>query len=294
MGVTVQVPATTANMGPGFDSLGCAFALYNRFTFELADVTSVHGCDDAFKGDDNLALVAFRETCLYAGVTPCAVKLTIDADIPVSSGLGSSASLLVGGAMGANRLLNLNLSKDDIYKIASRLEGHPDNIAPAVFGGLTAALTDENGESHVVTYPISKVWSFCAFTNPGIRISTKEARSVLPASYSRADAVFNGTHVALLPAVLMYGDIKLLPIVLQDKLHEPYRTPLIADYQPMMKSAKEAGAHAFFLSGSGPTCMAIYTDAEFPEKMKAAVQTLSSQWNVLPLAIDREGVTQIG
>ena len=294
MAVTVQVPATTANMGPGFDSLGCAFALYNRFTFELADVTSVHGCDDAFKGEDNLALVAFRETCLYAGVAAPPVKLTISADIPVSSGLGSSASLLVGGAMGANRLLNLNLSKDDIFKITSCLEGHPNNIAPAVYGGLTAALTDESGESYVVSYPISKVWSFCAFTNTDLRISTKEARAVLPKMLSRADAVFNSTHVALLPAVLMYGDVKLLPVVLQDKLHEPYRTPLIADYQPLCSSAKEAGAHAFFLSGSGPTCMAIYTDCSFPEKMVKAVESLSSKWNVLPLSIDREGVTQIG
>jgi len=93
---------------------------------------------------------------------------------------------------------------------------------------------------------------------------------------------------------LMYGDVKLLPVVLQDKLHEPYRTPLISDYQPLCSAAKEAGAHAFFLSGSGPTCMAIYTDSAFPEKMLNAVQTLSSKWNVLPLAIDREGVTQIG
>ena len=293
MGVMIQVPATTANMGPGFDSLGCAFALYNRFTFELADVTSVHGCDEAFKGEDNLALVAFRETCLYAGVAPCAVKLTISADIPVSSGLGSSASLLVGGAMGANRLLNLNLSKDDIFKISSRLEGHPDNIAPAVYGGLTAALTDEKAESYVVSYPISKVWSFCAFTT-NLKVSTKEARAVLPNVISRSDAVFNSTHVALLPAVLMYGDIKLLPIVLQDKLHEPYRTPLIADFHPLCSLAKEAGAQAFFLSGSGPTCMAIYTDRAFPEKMRNAVETLSSKWNVLPLEIDREGVTQIG
>lgn len=293
MGVMIQVPATTANMGPGFDSLGCAFALYNRFTFELADVTSVHGCDEAFKGEDNLALVAFRETCLYAGVAPCAVKLTISADIPVSSGLGSSASLLVGGAMGANRLLNLNLSKDDIFKIASRLEGHPDNIAPAVYGGLTAALTDEKAESYVVSYPISKVWSFCAFTT-NLKVSTKEARAVLPNVISRSDAVFNSTHVALLPAVLMYGDIKLLPIVLQDKLHEPYRTPLITDFHPLCSFAKEAGAQAFFLSGSGPTCMAIYTDRAFPEKMRNAVETLSSKWNVMPLEIDREGVTQIG
>lgn len=293
MAVTIQVPATTANMGPGFDSLGCAFALYNRFTFEIADSTSVHGCDDAFKGEDNLALIAFRETCRYAGVTPPCVKLTIAADIPVSSGLGSSASLLVGGSMGANRLLNLNLTKNDIFKIASRLEGHPDNIAPAVYGGLTAALTDESGESHVVNYPISKVWLFCAFTTD-LQISTKEARAVLPKSIPRADAVFNSTHVALLPAVLMYGDLKLLPIVLRDKLHEPYRTPLIADYHPLMEAAKASGAHAFFLSGSGPTCMAIYTDSAFPDKMMDAVQSFSAQWNVLPLTLDSEGVTQIG
>lgn len=293
MAVTIRVPATTANMGPGFDSLGCAFALYNRFTFEKAEKTTILGCDKAFRGEDNLALIAFRETCRTAGIEPCPVTLTIDADIPVSSGLGSSASLLVGGAMGANRLLNLGMTRDDIYKIASRLEGHPDNIAPAVYGGLTAALMTDSEHTYVVSYPISAVWRFCAFTSD-LQISTKEARAALPPSVSHRDAVFNGTHLALLPAVLMYGDISLLPTVLQDRLHEPYRTPLIADFKLLSDAALSAGAHAFFLSGSGPTCMAIYTESSFLEKLPEKMTGFSRKWHFLPLAIDREGVCQIG
>ncbi len=292
MAVTIRVPATTANIGPGFDSLGCAFALYNRFTFELADKTAVFGCDDAFRGEDNLALLSFRKTCEYAGVKAPNVTLRIDADIPVSSGLGSSASLLVGGAMGASRLLSLDLSKNEIFSIASMLEGHPDNVAPAVFGGLTAALMTDEKRSVAVNYPISAIWRFCAFTTD-LQISTKKAREVLPKTIPRADAVFNGTHLALLPAVLMYGDVELLPIVLQDKLHEPYRKPLIPEYDKLASAVLESGAHAFFLSGSGPTCMAIYTDAAFPEKIGNDVKTLERAWNVIPLAIDREGVTQI-
>ena len=293
MAITVRVPATTANIGPGFDSLGCAFALYNRFTFELADETTVEGCDECFRGEDNLALVAFRETCKFVGIAPPPVRLVIDAEIPVSSGLGSSASLLVGGAMGANLLLKLCLSKKNIFAIASRLEGHPDNIAPAVFGGLTAALMIDSENIFVETYPISRAWRFCAYTSD-LKISTKESRESLPKTVSHADAVFNGTHLALLPAVLMYGDISLLPIVLQDRLHQPYRTPLIVDYEPISQNAFSCGAHAFFLSGSGPTCMAIYTDTEYPEKVKRSIPSLSREWKVLPLEVDREGVFQIG
>lgn len=293
MSVTVRVPATTANMGPGFDSLGCAFALYNRVTFSLSDQTEIVGCDVAFQNTDNLAYQAFVATCEYAGVKVPNIKIEIDADIPVSSGLGSSASMWVAGAMGADRLLKLGLSKQELYEIASRLEGHPDNIAPAVFGGLTAALMEDKDSCYVASYPISPLWKFSAFITHDIQISTQEARRALPTYITHKDAIYNTTHLALLPAALMYGDVMLLKKTLKDRLHEPYRTPLIPDFEALKQAALDSGAHAFFLSGSGPTCMAIYTDDGFLENMKKTVNTLSHSWQVLPLTIDREGVLQI-
>lgn len=292
MSVTVRVPATTANMGPGFDSLGCAFTLYNRVTFSFSDTFEIVGCDEEFRTKDNLCYRAFVTTCEYANADVPTVKIEIDAEIPVSSGLGSSASMWVAGVMGANRLLKLGLGKETVYEIAARLEGHPDNIAPAVFGGLTAALMEDYTHSYVATYPISPLWRFCAFTSD-IRISTQESRKALPEIISHRDAVFNTTHLALLPAALMYGDVALLSVVLKDRLHEPYRRGLIPEFSSLQKAALTAGAHAFFLSGSGPTCMAIYTDDSFVEQMKEAVKSLSHHWRVLPLSVDREGVHQI-
>lgn len=292
MSITVRVPATTANMGPGFDSLGCAFALYNRVTFSYSDQFEIIGCDKEFCNENNLAFRAFVATCEYAGVAVPTVKIEISADIPVSSGLGSSASMWVAGAMGADRLLKLSLSKHELCEIASRLEGHPDNVAPAVFGGLTAAL-QEGDECFVANYPISPLWKFCAFITTDIQISTQEARRALPTYITHKDAIFNTTHLALLPAALMYGDIALLQRTLKDRLHEPYRAPLIADFDALKESALAFGAHTFFLSGSGPTCMAIYTDDAFVDRMNEKVSELSHSWRVLPLTIDREGVLQI-
>ena len=163
MAVTIRVPATTANMGPGFDSLGCAFMLYNRVTFDFSDHFSITGCDEEFTTKDNLCYRAFVATCDYAKVAVPTVSLHIDADIPVSSGLGSSASMWVAGAMGADRLLKLSLSKQEIYEIASRLEGHPDNIAPAVFGGLTAALTEDHSLIRCKLPDLSSLEVLCVY-----------------------------------------------------------------------------------------------------------------------------------
>ncbi len=293
MSVTLRVPATTANMGPGFDSLGAAFALYNRLTFSLSDRFAICGCDPSFQGEDNLAYRAFIAACEAKGKEVPTVSIEIDADIPVSSGLGSSATMWVAGVMGADRLLKLNMTKREMFEIASRLEGHPDNIAPAVFGGLTAALS-EGGHCAVVNYPMSPLWKFAAFISRDLKIGTAEARAALPETVSHKDAVFNSTHLALLPAALMYGDRELLSRVLRDRLHEPYRKGLIPYFDFLKTAALSAGAHAFFLSGSGPTLMAIYTDDAFLEDIQKAVNALDGQVSLLPLTPDFEGVLQIG
>lgn len=285
--VKIRVPATSANIGPGFDSLGCAFNIYNMLTFTRAANVSVTGCPAEYANENNLALVAFRAACRRAGKQPCPVSLHIQTDVPVSRGLGSSATLIVGGALGADKLLSLGLSRKDIFEIANELEGHPDNVAPAIFGGFTACLV-EQGRPYATQTPISPDLHFCAFV-PDFELPTSRARSVLPATVPFADAVRNVTHVAVLLSALREGDAALLSIALSDRLHEPCRRPLIPGFTVAEREALSLGAHAFFISGSGSTCMAIYTDPAFPAAITARMAELLPAWRVLALEVDRDG-----
>lgn len=285
--VKIRVPGTSANIGPGFDSLGCAFNIYNMLTFSPAATLRVTGCPEAYANEENLALVAFRAACRRAGREAPPVALHIETRVPVSRGLGSSATLYVGGAMGANSLLSLGLSKTDIFEIANALEGHPDNVAPAVFGGFTACMV-ENGQPYATRVPIHPSLHFCALV-PDFELTTRRARSVLPATVPFADAVRNGTHVAVLLSALREGDTALLSLALSDRLHEPYRRPLIAGFAEAEQAAAALGAHAFFISGSGSTCMAVYTDPAFPAALEAEIGRLLPAWRVLPLEVDLVG-----
>lgn len=289
--VTVRVPATSANIGPGFDSLGMAFSFYNVFSFELAEKTVITGCPAAYAGEDNLALVAFRAACRRAGKQAPAVHIDIGGDVPVSRGLGSSATLLVGGALGANLILSLGLTKEDILAVATEIEGHPDNIAPAVYGGFTASLM-QDGKPLAASCPVHSSLRFCAFI-PDFKTSTHDARAVLPKTVPFADAVFNASHVAVLLAALASGDTALLSVALDDRLHQPYRAALIDGYETVKEAALAAGAHAFFISGSGSTCMAIYTEEGFAERVRPAVEKLPHAWRVLPLSLDESGAAAV-
>ena len=289
--VTVRVPATSANIGPGFDSLGMAFSFYNVFSFEPAEKTVITGCPAAYAGEDNLALVAFRAACRLAGKEAPAVHIDISGDVPVSRGLGSSATLLVGGALGANLLLSLGLTKEDILAVATEIEGHPDNIAPAVYGGFTASLM-QDGKPVATSCPVHPSLCFCAFI-PDFKTSTHDARAVLPKEVSFADAVFNVSRVAVLMGALAAGDTDMLAAALQDRLHQPYRASLIDGYEAVREAALKAGAHAFFISGSGSTCMAVYTEDGFAERVRPAVEKLPHAIRVLPLSLDETGACAI-
>ncbi len=289
--VKVRIPATSANIGPGFDSLGCAFNIYNMLTATRAQTTLVTGCPPEYAGEDNLALVAFRAAERRAGRPATPVALHIETGVPVSRGLGSSATLFVGGALAADRLLSLGLSKTDIFEIAHELEGHPDNVAPAVFGGFTACLV-EGGKPYATTLPVHPSLRFCAFV-PDFELATRRARSVLPETVPFADAVANGTHVAVLLSALREGDTHLLSLALYDRLHEPYRRPLIPGFSVAEAAAREAGAHAFFISGSGSTCMAIYTNEDFMASVCTRMQAVLPAWQVLALELDHTGAAVV-
>lgn len=290
--VVLRVPATTANMGPGFDCVGCALSLYNTVSFEKHDGILIDGCPEEFRTPDNLTIVAFKKAMEYMGLTFEGIKATIDAAIPMSRGLGSSAALIVAGVMAANLLYDGNLQNNEIIDIATEVEGHPDNIAPAVLGGLTASFL-EDGKSHNVKYDIHGKWNFVAAI-PDFKLSTAKARSVLPETVLRNDAVFNISRVAVGLKAFEIGDENILKASLGDKLHQPYRKSLISEYETVEKIAKELRATAFYISGAGPTLMCISTDEDFKSQLKHRIsEECEIEWTVLPLEVDNQGVTVI-
>ncbi len=286
---TVNVPATTANLGPGFDSVGCAFALYNTITFELADSgVCFKGCDEAYANEDNLAFVSFKAVYTYLNKTVPGCIISFDKiNVPLSRGLGSSAALIVAGASGANCLLGNPLSKEEILKICNDIEGHPDNLSPAIYGGLTASMVT-NGIPHSVRYEMHPSLHFVALI-PDFELLTKEARSVLPKQIPFSDAVFNASHLAVLLKALENGDKEVISLALDDKLHQPYRKHLIKGYEAAEKIAKDLSCIAFCISGAGPTCLCITDRTDFADKMRERLNAEGFNWQIMPLEIDRKG-----
>ena len=286
--VTIRVPATTANLGPGFDSFGCALQLYTDVTFEETDCgLEITGCDQAFTGPDNLAYVAYCAVLASLSEEVKGVKIHIDAHIPVCRGLGSSAALLVAGAMGANVLHGNRLSTQGLLNITNAMEGHPDNLAPAFFGGLTASMVD-NGLPVTVNFPLHSDWEIIALV-PDFDMPTVKARAILPEQVSRADAIYNVAHGALVLKALELGDEKLLRTAMQDKLHQPYRKHMVADYEVIEGIARTSGA-AFCLSGAGPTLLCITRDKTLRDRLAEKLPTLTAQnWEIMPLHVAFEG-----
>ena len=286
--VTVRVPATTANLGPGFDAFGCALQLYTDVTFEETESgLEITGCDEEFAGPDNLAYVSYCAVLASLSEEVKGVKIHIDANIPICRGLGSSAALLVAGAMGANVLRGNRLSTQGLLNITNAMEGHPDNLAPAFFGGLTASMVD-NGLPVAVNFPLHPDWEFLALV-PDFNMPTVKARAVLPEQVSRADAIYNIAHGALVLKALELGDEKLLRNAMQDKLHQPYRKHMMEDYEIIESVARTAGA-AFCLSGAGPTLLCITRDKTLKEKLAEKLPKLTKRnWQIMPLHIAFEG-----
>ena len=286
--VTIRVPATTANMGPGFDAFGCALSLYTDVTFEeTEDGLEITGCDEAYCGPDNLAYLAYCAVLASLNEEVRGVKIHIEADIPICRGLGSSAALLVAGAMGANILRGNKLSTQGLLNITNAMESHPDNLAPAFHGGLTASMVD-NGLPITVNFPLHPDWKFLALI-PDFDLPTTLARSVLPEQVSRADAIHNISHGALVLKALELGDEKLLRTAMQDRLHQKYRKHLIPDYDKIAALARTNGA-AFCLSGAGPTLLCITRKPALEQILQEKVPGLTEKnWKILPLHVEFEG-----
>ena len=286
--VTIRVPATTANLGPGFDAFGCALSLYTDVTFEETEFgLEITGCDEAYTGPDNLAYTSYCAVLASLSEEIRGVKIHIDAHIPICRGLGSSAALLVAGAMGANVLRGSKLSTQGLLNITNAMEGHPDNLAPAFYGGLTASMVD-NGLPMTVSFPLHPSWEFLALI-PDFNLPTTLARSVLPEQVSRADAIYNISHGAMVLKALELGDEKLLRTAMQDRLHQSYRKKLIPDYEKIEALIRTTGA-AFCLSGAGPTLLCMTRNPKVRELLQTKIPEITEHnWEILPLHVEFQG-----
>ena len=284
----VRVGASSANLGPGFDCFGLAWRLYDTMEFLPSEKLIIEGCHEKYQNDRNLAYTAYIAALKAAGRPEGPVRIRfVSSEIPVSRGLGSSAALIVGGVLAANALNGLGLTQAELFNIASSVEGHPDNVAPALFGGLTVSAME--GEKAVTAAcALSESLHFTALT-PDFELSTALSRSVLPQNVSRGDAIFNVSRAALLLKALESGDSSLIGIALQDKLHQPYRTALIEGYDEAQALALELGAAGVCISGAGSTMLCIAGSEAFHKKMSAAMAEKFPKWRVLELQPDING-----
>ena len=301
--VCVTVPATTANLGPGFDCIGAALTLYNELKFIREEVNpneklviTVTGSEAAKVATDesNLVYQAFIKFFQHIQQTPPPVKIDIKLGVPLARGLGSSATAIIGGLIGANVLAGELLTLSEVMELAIAMEGHPDNVVPALLGGCRLAATSELG------------WEICdipwckdvvpVVAIPDFELSTSEARQVLPSQVSRGDAIFNAAHLGLLLRGLETGNQNWLRAALQDKLHQSYRKKLINNYDAINAAALSAGAYGMVISGAGPTLLALtntYNSQAVAAAMASEWQNKGIKAQVQTLQIDNEGATSI-
>jgi len=288
--VTVLTPATSANLGPGFDSLGLALQLYNRFEVEEDGITSttrqnpsieVQGTlgADLSTGPDNMFFQAFALLFERQHVQLPAVRIHMTINIPPGCGLGSSATAVVGGLIAANEFLRLRgdqvLPREELLELAVEAEAgnHPDNVAPALLGGLVAT-TSVDGKIHAIKMPFPDILKAIIFT-PSFPMDTVEGRKLLPASYSKADVTFNTGRVALLLAALQAGRYEVIGEAMQDRLHQPYRQTLFPAMPDIIDAAVVAGAYGASLSGGGSSLIAL-TSSRFHEVLRAMQEAARS------------------
>ena len=282
--IRVRVPATTANMGPGYDVLGMALSQYSTFQCQEDDKISlfIEGLESqkllGQDHEDNLVVRSMNHLFEYVNKYPKGYKLEIINDIPLARGMGSSASAIVGGLLVANHLVDAKLGQDQILMLATQIEGHPDNVAPALMGNIVlSAMVDDNQVIYHSIHPFEDMT--CVLFIPDYEVSTNMSRSVLPKSISMADAVHTSGHLSLMLAGFMTGNKDLIGKTMAAKLHEQYRKGLIKSCEDFKAAALDAGAFAFSLSGSGSTIIA-YCDHDSAPSVKDAFETISQRYEI--------------
>lgn len=285
--IEVIVPATSANVGPGYDCLGLALTYYGKFYFELRNNgLTIEGCEQQFQNEQNLVYTAFKETLTHMKVACQGVYIRIDSDIPLARGLGSSAACIVAGVFGANALFDNKLDTQTLFELCTSIEGHPDNIAPAIFGNLCVSYMEHSVPYHIA-YTIHPNLKFLCVI-PAYEVSTQTARQLLPNEMSYADAVYQMGRCAALAKALEMNNQTIIKTASKDNMHEPYRKKLIRDYDNVQLISKKNGALAMFISGSGSTMLIITDDVIKTKQMMKELQKYDMVCK--ELEVDTQGV----
>lgn len=288
----ISVPASSANLGAGFDALGLALTLYNHVWMEEAEGCRIESADGAPIPTDESNMIYHTARVLYqrCGRPFHGLHIRQENNIPMARGLGSSSACLVAGLLGANTLLGSPLDKEDVADLAAELEGHPDNVAPALLGGLVTSVMD-GGRVHSVSVPVSERIRFAVFI-PDFELKTEVARAALPTEVTRQDAVYNLSRAALMTASLFSGSLQNLRVAVQDRLHQPYRFPMIPGAEQIFYTAYDLGAYGVAISGAGPSILAII-DRDNGDFVHTAARRLQkaglSGWQVSVFDCDSRG-----
>lgn len=301
MGSTVLIPATSANLGPGFDSFGLALDLHNRFEAELANEWSItiagEGAGVLRTDAGNRVATAMKRGFEALGTPGLRARVGCVNNIPLGNGLGSSSAAIVGGLLLAEQLSGVAFGEQALLELAAEIEGHPDNVAAALRGGFTVCW-NEDGRVHTAQFQPARGLAVVVVIANG-ELSTKSARAMLPDAVPHADAAFNVAHAGLLAASIATGRPELLGAALEDRLHEPYRAAAVADMQDIHAILREAGAAGVALSGAGPTIIGLVagdTDEaahalaeEVADRSAERVRALGTRRAPVALRIDRAG-----
>lgn len=298
MKIHVKVPATTANLGPGFDALGLALDLWNEAQFiptndKQISLTIKGEGRDKLPTDTNNAIVEAALQVYDLVGKPChGMRIHCANRVPLGSGLGSSSAAMLTGMLGANAMLGEPFSHEEVLKLAIETEGHPDNVAPAMLGGLVASIIHE---SHVISLRLTLTGQrtpiHITVVLPDFDFPTQQARAILPEQVERKDAIYNISRAVIVTEAFRVGDLNMLGEAMTDALHQPYRIPLIPGAQAAMDAMKRAGASAVALSGAGPSLIAFSSEREtiIGEAAQRAFAESGLGSRVFKLRISRKG-----
>ncbi len=290
--VNIRIPATSANLGAGFDALGLAVSMYNYVQMEESDRLEIISEDGAQipTDENNMIFTAAKDLYEVCGKRLDGMKIVQTNGIPMTRGLGSSSACIVAGLVGANRLLGSPLCTDDLVNLSAQIEGHPDNTAPALLGGIVTAVFDGKRVHWVKQEVFTKLK--LAAVIPDFELSTAKARACLPKQIDFKDAVYNLSRAALFSASLLTGKFENLRTGVDDRLHQPYRIGLIPGANEVFDIVYAHGAYAAYISGAGPTIMAIADEENefFAGKVRFSLENAGlGSWRVAELKIDNTG-----
>ena len=286
--IKITVPATSANLGIGYDTLGMAVSLYSHFTFERSESLQITGCPEEFQNEGNLVYVSFVDALREWGEEPFPVRLDIQTDVPVARGLGSSSTCVVAGIMAAAALTGHTVDRAELVRLATSVEGHPDNVAPAILGGAVCSFTPEGGLPRCLRYGVSDNLRFVTIIPP-YEVHTSEARKVVPQGVPLSDAVWQMGRIAGMTRGLETGDLSLIADANDDRLQEPYRRALIPDYDAIRDACLDGGAGTLWISGSGSALMAVTDDTIIAKFLQVRLREAFPECATHILTCDTQG-----